>query len=183
MSNFENSAGIVSASQVNPDGHKRIKGNPKKHVVILGNGFDKYLNRPTSYAEFYESDFCPKHYPAPLIHYLNGYSIGGQAEGLRWYDFENHLLAYLKSEDYKKDSLSNEEIEIIKFILSKSVPLSPSELVFRTPSRDYYDAFKPFLNKGYIKPVENGKKYVLAFDKFNEEPIVRDLYAFSYIKA
>lgn len=153
-----------------------------KHVIILGNGFDKFLNRPTSYAEFYDSKYCPKRYPAPLIHYLNDYSIGGQAAGLRWYDFENHLLAYLKSEDFKKSTLPKEDIDVINYILSKSIPLSPSELVFRTPIRDYYDAFQPFLNKGYIKPVEDGKKYVLAFDKFDEEPILRDLYAFSYIK-
>ena len=40
-----------------PSNSKRIKIKimaQKTHVVVLGNGFDKYLGRPTSYKEFYD---------------------------------------------------------------------------------------------------------------------------------
>ena len=43
----------------------------KRKVLILGNGFDLDLGRKTLYKDFYESDYCPKDYPAPLIHHLN----------------------------------------------------------------------------------------------------------------
>ena len=40
---------------------------PRKIVLILGNGFDLDLGLKTSYKDFWESEFCPKDYPAPLI--------------------------------------------------------------------------------------------------------------------
>lgn len=43
---------------------------PRKIVLILGNGFDLDLGLKTSYKDFWESDYCPKKYPAPLIRHL-----------------------------------------------------------------------------------------------------------------
>ena len=44
---------------------------PRKLVLILGNGFDLDLGLKTSYKDFWESEYCPKDYPAPLIRHLN----------------------------------------------------------------------------------------------------------------
>ena len=62
-------------------------------VLILGNGFDLDLGFRTSYKDFYESQYCPKAYPAPLIAHLNKKWPGG-LDQVRWYDLENELLNY-----------------------------------------------------------------------------------------
>ena len=65
-----------------------MNSNPRKIVLILGNGFDLNLGLKTSYKDFWESKFCPKDYPAPLIRHLNQCWPGG-IDGVRWYDLEN----------------------------------------------------------------------------------------------
>ena len=67
----------------------------RKIVLILGNGFDLDLGLKTSYKAFWESEFCPKDYPAPLIHHLNQ-RWPDKLENVRWYDLENELLNYYK---------------------------------------------------------------------------------------
>lgn len=66
---------------------------PRKIVLILGNGFDLDLGLETSYKNFWESEFCPKDYPAPLIHHLNE-RWPKNLNGVKWYDLENELSAY-----------------------------------------------------------------------------------------
>ena len=66
---------------------------PKRIVLILGNGFDLDLNLPTRYSDFWGTDFCPKDYPAPLIKHLNE-CWGDNIDKVRWYDLENELLSY-----------------------------------------------------------------------------------------
>lgn len=66
---------------------------PRKIVLILGNGFDLNLGRDTSYASFYNSKFCPKDYPAPLIRHLNDFRSQNR-ESVRWLDLENELFKY-----------------------------------------------------------------------------------------
>lgn len=66
---------------------------PRKIVLILGNGFDLDLGLQTSYKAFWESEFCPKDYPAPLIHHLNQ-KWPDNLEAVKWYDLENELLNY-----------------------------------------------------------------------------------------
>lgn len=61
-------------------------------VLVVGNGFDLDLGLRTSYKDFWESKFCPKDYPAPLIRHLN--SKWKDLEGVKWYDLENELLKY-----------------------------------------------------------------------------------------
>lgn len=65
-----------------------------RHILILGNGYDLYLGRKTSYRDFYNwlnEDI--KRFPAPLISHLNGYTNSQKGE-IRWYDLENEFLNY-----------------------------------------------------------------------------------------
>ncbi len=68
----------------------------RKIVLILGNGFDLDLGLKTSYKDFWESEYCPKDYPAPLIYHLNQ-QWPNNLEAVKWYDLENELLNYYKS--------------------------------------------------------------------------------------
>ena len=83
----------------------------RKIVLILGNGFDLDLGLKTSYKDFWESEFCPKDYPAPLIRHLNS-KWTEDIDDVRWYDLENELLLYAKTGN-KADLISNEEREYI----------------------------------------------------------------------
>ena len=64
-----------------------------KKILILGNGFDLDLGRATSYKSFYESKFCPKDYPAPIVKHLNEKWVDN-LESVKWYDLENEILNY-----------------------------------------------------------------------------------------
>ena len=64
-----------------------------KKILILGNGFDLDLGRETSYKSFYESIFCPKDYPAPIVKHLNEKWVDN-LESVKWYDLENEILNY-----------------------------------------------------------------------------------------
>ena len=89
---------------------------PRKIVLILGNGFDLDLGLKTSYKDFWESEFCPKDYPAPLIHHLNQ-CWPDDLDAVKWYDLENELLNYYRGlRDPKRgaDILTSEEIELLK---------------------------------------------------------------------
>lgn len=66
---------------------------PRKIILILGNGFDIDLGLKTKYKDFYISNFCPKNYPAPIIRHLNS-KWADNLDSVRWYDLENELLEY-----------------------------------------------------------------------------------------
>lgn len=89
---------------------------PHKIVLILGNGFDLDLGLNTSYKDFWESRFCPKDYPAPLIKHLNQ-SWPERLDAVKWYDLENELLYYYNSRkdnpDYP-DVISPELLEYVR---------------------------------------------------------------------
>lgn len=72
-----------------------------KKILILGNGFDLDLGRKTSYKSFYESEFCPKDYPAPLIKHLNE-KWHNNLESVKWYDLENEILNYYEKIEHKE---------------------------------------------------------------------------------
>ena len=72
-----------------------------KKILILGNGFDLDLGRKTSYKDFYESEFCPKDYPAPLIKHLNE-KWHNNLESVKWYDLENEILNYYEKIEHKE---------------------------------------------------------------------------------
>lgn len=88
----------------------------RKIVLILGNGFDLDLGLKTSYKDFWESDFCPKDYPAPLIHHLNQ-RWEDNLDAVKWYDLENELLKYyisIRDPDKGGDFITEEELEFLK---------------------------------------------------------------------
>lgn len=64
-----------------------------KKVLIIGNGFDLDLGRKTLYKDFYNSEDCPREYPAPLINYLNS-KWASNLDAVKWYDLENELYSY-----------------------------------------------------------------------------------------
>lgn len=85
-------------------------------VLIIGNGFDLDIGLKTSYKDFWESEFCPKKYPAPLIHHLNQ-RWSNSLDAVRWYDLENELLNYYRSIPDPKhgaDCLTEEESTFLK---------------------------------------------------------------------
>lgn len=89
---------------------------PRKIVLILGNGFDLDLGFKTSYKDYWESEYCPKKYPAPIIHHLNQRWTDNIA-AVKWYDLENELLNYYKSiPDPSKgeDIITEEEKNLLK---------------------------------------------------------------------
>ena len=77
-----------------------------KKILILGNGFDLDLGRKTLYKDFYESEFCPKDYPAPLIKHLNE-KWTDNLESVKWYDLENEILNY-----YEKIKVAGENYDL-----------------------------------------------------------------------
>lgn len=85
---------------------------PSKIVLILGNGFDLDLGLKTSYKDFWESEFCPKDYPAPLIQHLNEH-WKEDIESVRWYDLENELHAYATIEE-KTDIIDEKQRSYIR---------------------------------------------------------------------
>ena len=89
---------------------------PRKIVLILGNGFDLDLGLKTSYEDFWESNFCPKDYPAPLIYHLNQ-CWPDNRDAVKWYDLENELMKYymdMASPSNPKDFITEEEKEFLK---------------------------------------------------------------------
>ncbi len=85
---------------------------PRRIVLVLGNGFDLDLGLKTSYKNFWESDFCPKSYPAPIIRHLNS-KWGDNLESVRWYDLENELLQYALR-NHKTDVVNQRELNYLK---------------------------------------------------------------------
>ena len=90
---------------------------PRKIVLILGNGFDLDLELKTSYRDFWESDFCPKEYPAPLIKHLNQ-RWSDYLDAVKWYDLENELFNYYC---IRKDNPSYPDViepELLEYVRS-----------------------------------------------------------------
>lgn len=91
-------------------------------VLILGNGFDLDLGRKTSYKDFYNSEYCPKDYPAPIIKHLNEKWVDN-LDAVKWYDLENEILNYyekIKAEDNNYDLYNVSERKILVQI--KQIP-------------------------------------------------------------
>lgn len=87
----------------------------RKIVLILGNGFDIDLGLKTSYKDFWESAYCPKDYPAPLIKHLNQ-CWPGTLDAVKWYDLENELLKYYFSRKDNPDYPDVISPELLKFV-------------------------------------------------------------------
>ena len=115
---------------------------PRKIVLILGNGFDLDLGLKTSYKDFWESDFCPKDYPAPLIQHLNKRWCD-DLEAVRWYDLENELLVYAQIEN-KTDLIDD---------IQRSYIIGHSDFNLTVASRysDIDDLFSSLVEAGIIR--------------------------------
>lgn len=117
---------------------------PRKIVLILGNGFDLDLGLKTSYKDFWESEFCPKDYPAPMIAHLNE-KWGNNLDGVKWYDLENELFFYYRdivSQGRRKDVIDKYEAKFLKVV--------KPELWRWGTYNEYIEQARSLVNKGYI---------------------------------
>lgn len=151
---------------------------PRKIVLILGNGFDIDLGLQTSYKKFWESDFCPKDYPAPLIKYLNQ-CWPENLDAVKWYDLENELLNYFLSRkdnpDYP-DVVDQYEVQFLSIV-------KPELWHFGIYSK-YIEQAKSLFKKGYItfdnSPLQNMR--IPYHNDMLESSIWRDKQAIRLIK-
>ena len=156
--------------------------NPDRRIaLILGNGFDLDLGLKTSYKDFWESEYCPKDYPTPLIRHLNQRWKKG-LEAVKWYDLENELLEYAVNGD-KSDVVTEEEREYIK-------RNSDDELSTKYRFLGTDDVFNNLADKGYLVGEEAfrvGDKAIVNVktpyrEDFAQSAIWRDRQALKLIK-
>lgn len=148
---------------------------PRNIVLILGNGFDLDLGLKTSYKDFWESEYCPKDYPAPLIKHLNQ-CWPRSLDAVKWYDLENEILQYAIRGN-QSDVVSEEER---KYILNNSDYDLCNKLRFLGTDMIYASLFE----KGIIK---QSNPHMLSAtiqyrDDFHQSSICRDRKAFQHIK-
>ena len=151
---------------------------PRKIVLILGNGFDLDLGLNTLYKNFWESKYCPKNYPAPLIRHLNEH-WPENLEKVRWYDLENELLNYyhiLQSGHRRFEIVSSEELRFIQSV-------SPESIAHSIPSR-FLEQARSLMEKGLLTIEYNpGRQYVIPYhEDFSKTTVWRDRKALGLIK-
>ena len=149
---------------------------PRKIVVILGNGFDLDLGLKTSYKDFWESKFCPKDYPAPIIHHLNQ-RWNDDLDAVKWYDLENELLKYYvaqRENRIPKDVIDAKELEYIKRI-------KPYQIAYGVLQEEYGDQIQSLLQKGIIVKAPLGYDIPYQSDLL-KAPVERDKIALEKIK-
>lgn len=151
---------------------------PRKIVLILGNGFDLDLGLKTSYKDFWESEFCPKDFPAPLIWHLNE-ALGDHLEMVRWYDLENELYNY-----YKNKAGSLKQYDVItpmeKRFLRDYTPKNP----VRGNYDEYKDEVDSLISKGIVLVDPGWHIYMKIpyLDDLRQSVVWRDKEAFRRIK-
>jgi len=150
----------------------------RKIVLVLGNGFDLDLGLRTSYKDFWESEFCPKDYPAPLIKHMNE-RWDDALEAVRWYDLENELMNY-----YRKVSLPGSKIDVISREEEQFVrEVNPAHLSYGVDNK-YIKAANSLLQKGLI--VENSRiipRYLMPYrEDMLQSTVWRDRRALDLIK-
>lgn len=152
----------------------------RKTVLIIGNGYDMDLGRKTSYKNFWESAFCPKDYPAPLIAHLNG-KWKDNLDAVKWYDLENELYNYAQKIREKSpknyDVITQDEARFLKAV-------NPDCLV-----RGYYTQYEEQIQDLYKKGVLffndggfNAYMDIPYLNDLRESAIWRDQNAFKLIK-
>lgn len=151
---------------------------PRKIVLVLGNGFDLDLGLKTSYKDFWESEFCPKDYPAPLIHHLNQ-RWEDNLEAVKWYDLENELMMYYMDIDSPcspNDCITDEEKEFLK-------DFEPYKLNFGM-YKDKEDIIHSLVDKRVILVVNKvfSQLYVPYKEDLSQPPVWRDKKALQLIK-
>ncbi len=163
-----------------------------KSVLVIGNGFDVALERPTKYSNFYESEFCPKSFPAPLIGYLNGWTSQGDVHSLRWMDMESAIQKYAQSrgegKTYDGDSYTEDEKKLIKKIYEfNSAPAPHRQYEFSVEEENLLEqmqnAGKIEFERTNARPNWNFNFADLPYDKFVNSPRERDVKALSSIES
>ncbi|MBR2262251.1 MAG: hypothetical protein IJ916_11230 [Paludibacteraceae bacterium] len=164
-----------------------------KSVLVIGNGFDVALGRPTKYSNFYESEFCPKRFPAPLIGYLNGCVNQGDAQFLRWMDIESAIQKYAQSrgkgEVHDGDSYTEDEKKLIEKIYGFNLaPIPHRQYDFSAGEEDLLKQMQNVGKIGYERtntmPYWNFDFADLPYDEFvNSSPQERDIKALSAIES
>ena len=146
----------------------------KRRVLIIGNGFDLDLGRKTTYKDFYNSEYCPKKYPAPLIEYLNN-QWNNNLDTVRWYDLENALGQYYETikanNEEPKDIFNKQEKELIEMIHTQ-----------HRISRIYDKEYDYLRSKGLVKSNSNNTKVELIYPELVLPPSERDMKAMILIK-
>lgn len=108
-----------------------MDNQPKKRVLVVGNGFDIAIGRKTGYPDFYQSKYCPKHYPAPVIAWLN--EKLGDRDDVKWYDLESELQNYAieanKNGNADGPFYSEEEKKVIYYL--KTTSCEPISKIYR----------------------------------------------------
>ncbi|MBR3916025.1 MAG: hypothetical protein IKJ49_02670 [Bacteroidaceae bacterium] len=147
-----------------------------RKVLILGNGFDLDLGRKTSYKDFYNSEYCPKDYPAPIIKHLNEKWVGN-LDAVKWYDLENEILNYyekIKTEGDDYDLYNACERKIIVQI--KQIPTHTTSPIIQ----DNLTIIKRLLADNILSLSSNN--YVCAHPDAFLSPVERDAKALRLIK-
>ena len=152
----------------------------KRKVLILGNGFDLDLGRKTLYKDFYESDYCPKDYPAPLIHHLNKKWVDNM-EAVKWYDLENELYKYynyIKSKNFKIDVYNQEE----RFYIDKFRNVEFLAPINSNYKPEYKYILQKLIDKGLLKAPLSSRNNTLSNKDLLLSSVERDFKALQLIK-
>ena len=148
-----------------------------KKILILGNGFDLDLGRKTLYKDFYESEFCPKDYPAPLIKHLNE-KWHNNLESVKWYDLENEILNYYEKIEHKEitgyDLYDVNERKILVQI--KQIPTHTTFSIIQ----DNLDVINRLLADNILS-LSSNNHFIVHPDAFLS-PVERDVKAIQKIK-
>ena len=147
-----------------------------KKILILGNGFDLDLGRKTLYKDFYESEFCPKDYPAPIIKHLNE-KWTDNLEAVKWYDLENEIFNYyekIKDAGDNYDLYNEKERKILLQI--KQLPTHTSYSV----KQDNIDAINRLLADNILS-LSSNNHLIVHPDAFLSL-VERDIKALQQIK-
>ncbi|MCR5520263.1 MAG: bacteriophage abortive infection AbiH family protein [Bacteroidales bacterium] len=151
----------------------------KNIVLVLGNGFDISMGRRTTYKDFYNSEYCPNDYPAPLISYLND-KWKEDIEDVRWYDLENELLNYYKKiSDPNYDKLNHDVINDLEKNCIKNI--EPYYIPFGLYNEKYGEQIETLYAKGIIKRERIGYSIPYKEDLL-KPPHFRDKKALELIK-
>ena len=159
----------------------------KKKVLIIGNGFDLNLGRKTSYKDFYESKFCPKDYPAPLIYHLNT-KWDDNLDEVKWYDLENELERYClnihNNGDIIQDIYQPSDIDLLKIINESNDEAN----IFSSFCQRNINRLRQLINAKLIHIVHDGKNNRLDYLKLTDTDLIlpaaeRDKIAFNLIKS
>ncbi len=151
--------------------------NNKSTVLILGNGFDLDMGRKTSYKDFYNSNYCPKDFPAPLIRHLNN-ALGGRQDEVKWYDLENELMNYYNS--FKgltavPDIITKLEKRYLETVNEESI-------LFGEDRNEYIQVFNDLIKKGLIVKDNRGAYIIPNKELLLQPPHIRDRQALQLIK-